>query len=138
MPNTTFLRLLKEKDKAGALAGEVAALRKGEASGRRFEVAPAAFAKVPTAPFAYWVSERICDLFVTLPPFEGDGRTVKQGLATADDFRFVRAWWEAPAAAILDGRNGPDWHEDLESQAWCRRRTREGKRWAPFAKYWIP
>lgn len=24
----------------------------------------------------------------------GDGCTVKQGFATADDFRFVRAWWE--------------------------------------------
>lgn len=131
---TTFLRLLRERDKAGALAAEVAALKAGEASGRRFEVEPAAFAKVPTAPFAYWVSERIRELFVTLPPFEGDGRTVKQGLATADDFRFVRAWWEVPAARILDGRNGPEWRDDLAaSQAWFRRRTHE-KRWAPFAK----
>jgi hypothetical protein len=81
------------------------------------------------------VSERIRRLFVELPPFESEGRTVRQGLATADDFRFVRAWWEVAPECVLDGANGPDWHEELAAfQAWCRQRTFEGKRWVPFAK----
>jgi len=134
MTAATFLRLLKEDDKGSALAEEVRAARQGSPTERRFGVEPEAFRKVPTTPFAYWVSERIRDLFVTLPPFEGDGRTVKVGLQTSDDFRFVRAWWEVRASRILDGRNGPDWRADLESfQSWCRHRTHQ-KRWAPFAK----
>ncbi len=132
---TTFFRLLKEADKAAVLAEEVRAVREGRESGRRFEVDPRSFGQVPTSPFAYWVSERVRRLFRELPPFEGEGRTVKQGLATADDFRFVRCWWEVPPERILDGQHGPDWREDLEAfQAWCRRRTFEGKRWVPFAK----
>jgi len=43
---------------------------------------------------------------------------VKQGLATADDFRFVRAWWEISPPTVGRG---------------CEE-TVQGKRWAPFAK----
>ena len=82
---TTFFRLLKETDKAAALEAEVRAVREGRESGRRFEVDPRSFGQVPTSPFAYWVSERVRRLFKELPPFEGEGRTVKQGLASADE-----------------------------------------------------
>ena len=59
-----------------------------------FDVAPESFRIIPGAPFAYWVSASLRNLFRNFPSFEGDGRTMRQGLATADDFRFVRAWWE--------------------------------------------
>jgi len=136
MSTASFLRLLRHEDKAEAMAAAIAALREGRALPPvLYTVDPASFRQVPGSPFAYWVSERIRRLFVELPPFEGEGRTVKQGLATADDFRFVRAWWEVAPQKILDGAQGPDWREDLATfQAWCRRRTFEGKRWVPFAK----
>lgn len=92
-----FLRLLAEADKAQALAEVCARLRQGESDARAFEVAPEAFDAVPGKPFAYWVSDAVRETFRRLPPFESEGRTVKQGLATADDFRFVRAWWEVGA-----------------------------------------
>ena len=131
-----FLRLLSAEDKGTALLQAVSNLRAGQADARLIhEVDPAAFAQVPGSPFAYWVSDRIRRLFTELPPFEGEGRTVRVGLQTSDDFRFVRAWWEVPAERILDAANGPDWREDLPAfQAWCRQRTFEGKRWAAFAK----
>jgi hypothetical protein len=94
---TTFLRLLAEPDKAAALQSACQALRQGAHDARLFEVAPDAFDAVPGKPFAYWVSEAVRQTFQRLPRFESDGRTVKQGLATADDFRFVRAWWEVSA-----------------------------------------
>lgn len=103
MTPTLFLRLLQDDDKGLALERQIAALGEGRADPDVYAVNPASFRQVPNTPFCYWVSERICRLFQELPPFEGEGRTVKQGLATADDFRFVRAWWEVPAAAILDG-----------------------------------
>ncbi len=98
---TTFLRLLAEADKARALQTSCTALRQGENDPRNFEVAPETFDAVPGKPFAYWVSEAVRGLFRQLAPFEGAERTAKQGLATADDFRFVRAWWESSGLGWL-------------------------------------
>lgn len=147
MKETLFIRLLHHEDKGAALAGRIAALREGGAADDVYAVDPESFRQVPNTPFCYWVSERIRRLFKELPPFESEGRTVKQGLATADDFRFVRAWWEVPAERILDGgrwsvvsgqeKTGEQkWTEERirEFQAWCRKRTYEGRRWVPFAK----
>src|SRR5690606_6835246 len=108
---TVFLRVLEPSvdEKDGALLTSIRALRMASADSATFDVAPEAFQKVPGSPFAYWTSETIRSVFVTNAPFEADGRTVKQGLATADDFRFVRAWWEV-------------------AEAQC------GSRWFPFAK----
>lgn len=89
-----FLRLLGEADKSDALLTACKALRKGEEDLRNFEVAPGSFDAVPGKPFAYWVSDEIREIFRRLPPFEGDGRTVRVGLQTSDDFRFLRDWWE--------------------------------------------
>ena len=98
---TTFLRLLTDKDKASNLLGICTALRTGETDTRVFDVEPESFRAVPGAPFAYWVSEAVRQVFKRLPAFECDDRTARQGLATAEDFRFVRTWWEQP---------GDGWH----------------------------
>ena len=105
---TVFFRALDAEDKASAI---LAAIRDQTrtANSRRFDVDPGAFSSVPRSPFAYWVNDRFRDLFGELRQFEADGRTVKQGLATADDFRFVRAWWSVP-------QSEPE------------------RRWVPFAK----
>jgi hypothetical protein len=105
---TVFLRALEElHDKQSVL--RVAIHEPEAARGRqRFEVVPQSFASVPGSPLAYWVSDRLRGLFKALPAFESEGRSARQGLATADDFRFVRAWWEV-------------------------RREQFG-RWSPFAK----
>ena len=49
------------------------------------------FKKIPGAPIAYWVSERVYDLFtLTL----GDVCDVKKGNDTGNNDRYVRCWWE--------------------------------------------
>lgn len=90
-----FLRLLSETDKAQALLTTCKRMRQGEVEPRYFEVAPQSFDAVPGKPFAYWVSEAVRGVFCKLPAFEYSDRTARQGLATAEDFRFVRCWWEA-------------------------------------------
>jgi hypothetical protein len=123
-----FFRLLSHEDKGVALAEAVAAVREGRGvASVTYESGPASFSQIPGSPFAYWVSDSIRRLFKELPPFESEGRTVKQGLATADDFRFVRAWWEVPPEMIVTGTQMTVPTEFL-------RQTLEGKRWAPFAK----
>ena len=92
-----FLRLLAEEDKAAALTSVCTKFRQGEAAPYSFTVAPEAFDAVPGKPFAYWVSEGVRQTYQRLPQFEAGGRTVRVGLQTSDDFRFVRGWWEASA-----------------------------------------
>lgn len=93
---TIFFRLLAADDKAAALAEALDAGNAGQSHPALFTADPRSFAQVPGSPFAYWVGERIRECFVKLPAFEDERRTVKQGLVTADDFRFVRTKWEVP------------------------------------------
>lgn len=94
---TTFLRLLAEDDKTSALHALCARFRQNQPDARLFDLAPHAFDAVPGKPFAYWVSDAVRQTFQRLQPFESEGRTVRVGLQTSDDFRFVRAWWEIGA-----------------------------------------
>lgn len=105
---SVFLRLLEAEDKAIALRQTIQAPETSLGQ-TRFEVDSESFAGVPRSPFAYWVSDALRALFTQLPRFESEGRTAKQGLATADDFRFVRLASEVPTASV-------------------------GERWFPFAK----
>lgn len=114
----TFLRLLKDTDRATALAEVARAAREGKADGRVYRVAPEELEEIPGAPLAYWVAPSIRRLFSDLPPLEGNGAEVRVGLQTSDDFRFVRAFWEVDPARIARS------HEE----------TFRGRRWVPFAK----
>jgi hypothetical protein len=93
-----FLRLLDENDKSSALHEVSQRLRSGNHDARVFEVPPSVFDTVPGSPFSYWVNPAIRQTFERMPAFESDVRTARQGLATAEDFRFVRTWWEEPGS----------------------------------------
>lgn len=128
MSEALFLRVLDAADKEGTLRSIIDQVAKGApCSDTAYTADPSDFSDIPGSPFAYWASEDIRRLFKTLPPFEGNGRTVKQGLATADDFRFVRAWWEVDPEKVLTGTAETTPEE-------FRRATFEGKKWVPFAK----
>lgn len=91
---TIFLRLMKEQDKQRALLSAICASRAGLSDEHVFQTDPADFKIIPGAPFAYWVNDSIRSAFLRFPKFESNGRTAKQGLASADDGRFLRVWWE--------------------------------------------
>ncbi|MER8650967.1 hypothetical protein [Mesorhizobium sp. M0586] len=91
---TIFVRLLDvASEKKGAVLLESLRTR----DDRVVDVSPSEFGRIPGAPFAYWASTAIRQSFEKFPPLGSSGRTARQGLATADDFRFVRAWWEVEA-----------------------------------------
>ena len=54
-------------------------------------------ASLAGSPLAYWISKRLITHLARLRSLEGNGASVRQGVATADEFRFSRAWWEAPS-----------------------------------------
>ena len=96
---TVFIRVIEAdvEDKAAVLRE---AIRSPEFDVRsRFDVDPATFGVIPKSPFAYWTSNALRDVFSEFPAFASEGRIAKQGLATTDDFRFVRLATEVPPNA---------------------------------------
>jgi hypothetical protein len=51
------------------------------------------FEKIPSSPIAYWVSDKITNVFIKSQPFLNYGKGVK-GLDTGDDNYFLKQWWE--------------------------------------------
>lgn len=94
----TFIRLLVEEDKPGAL------LASCQAPSQKVYVSdPRRFDQLPGAPFVYWVPAEITGKLAGYPTFDPAAGEVRQGLSTADDFRFVRAFWEVPSGSITGG-----------------------------------
>lgn len=76
------------------MAQAVLSARSDTADPRCYWSPTASFQQVPAAPFAYWAGGRVLSAFSQFPGFECESRIARQGLATADDFRFVRLWTE--------------------------------------------
>ena len=51
------------------------------------------FSKVPGSPVAYWVNENVAKAFDTGKTLSSVART-RQGLASSDNNRFLKLWWE--------------------------------------------
>lgn len=91
---TIFIRSIAAADKKEDLSSAVIAVRSGSEKGSVYTVNSDVFSELPGSPFAYWASRNVRSCFAKYESFESDRRAVKQGLATADDFRFVRLQWE--------------------------------------------
>ena len=109
-----FLRLL-----SGDEYGKNQALR--ERRGKYEGAIQTDFKKIPGCPIVYWISDRFRNVF-----WEGTalGELVdaRQGLATANNDRFLRRWWEVDLGRIGFGMK--DRSEALRS----------GKKWFPYNK----
>jgi Eco57I restriction-modification methylase len=114
----SFIRLVKEVDRETALSRVARELRATGSSSLCESVVLDELQKIPRAPVAYWIAPSIRALFASLPALQPAAGEVRVGLKTSDDFRFVRALWEVPPTKIA--RSSSD--------------SKEGKRWAPFAK----
>lgn len=51
------------------------------------------FKQIPGTPIAYWASDSVCMDFSQMSPLSDVARP-RQGLATGDNNRFLREWWE--------------------------------------------
>ncbi|MDP3114747.1 MAG: BREX-1 system adenine-specific DNA-methyltransferase PglX [Candidatus Cloacimonadaceae bacterium] len=86
-----------------------------------YHCATSDFAKIPGVPIAYWLSAKVKEIFVSSKPL-GDIASPRQGLATADNDRFLRQWFEPSLNRIGFSMNS-------------RQEAREsGKKWFPCNK----
>ena len=79
------------------------------------------FKKIPGSPVAYWVSEKVLEIFESSPSM-GSVADARQGLATADNNRFLRLWQEVDIQKIGFGMESR--HQAQSSH----------KKWFPYNK----
>lgn len=79
------------------------------------------FKKIPGSPIAYWVSEKVRDIFANNPKL-GDVTPVKQGMASGNNDVFLRLWSEINIHLFKDDA-------DSISEA-----HKSFKKWFPFNK----
>lgn len=72
---------------------------------RRASVSASDFEKIPGSPIAYWVSEQIRSLFNEGPELDALA-PCRQGVATADNDRFLRLWHEVSISKLGIGYPG--------------------------------
>ena len=58
-----------------------------------YESQPNNFKKIPGSPIAYWLSEKLCDVFQNNPPLSDFAQT-RKGLVTGCNKNYVRNWFE--------------------------------------------
>ena len=93
----TFLRVVEaEVDaKSSALLSKI----EGKDQAGIYISATEEFDLIPQAPFAYWVDRHAIELFSKNSTLSSLGISCKQGVITADDFRFLRLRWEVPSGS---------------------------------------
>jgi hypothetical protein len=94
-----FIRLLQTDNKGRALAEGALGTKKSQF----FYANPYSFRKIPGSPLSYWVSEKVHNLWVKLPSIAKCGLKVQHGMATKNDFRFLRLVFEV-SPRLLNNR----------------------------------
>lgn len=104
--NSVFFRVLKDVHKCSALGQLVDSFQSNSADLRETFLATAsAFRSLPENRISYWASRSIRSAFSRFRPLEGNFGYARQGLITADNFRFLRLAYEVPAGGIALSRD---------------------------------
>ena len=90
-------------------------------NGRFSIVSQDKFRRIPGTPIGYWVGKATIDAFDEGEPI-GDALTFKQGMATSNNERFLRQWYEVSQLGVDATCNTP---ENLRSSV---------KKWFPYSK----
>jgi hypothetical protein len=121
--NGVYFRLVKEPDaEAKRLSFEQSLERRkhGQADPSIYEYRQSDFAAIPGSPWVYWITPSLRQLFVL--PKLGEIAKPRQGLATGDNARFLRYWWEVGIALA---------NRQCDS---ISKTKNNGNRWYPYMK----
>ena len=73
---------------------------------------PDDFKKIPGSPVAYWVKDKIRGTFKKFPILKKEGDT-RQGMATSDNNRFLRMWYEVNRLDLISNCSSSQDAKDL-------------------------
>lgn len=106
---------LQEKFKKGTLAAAFADLCEGRGNARVYHLPQDKLRQIKSWPFIYWISDYFRTKFTENQSLD-DLIDIRQGIATGDNNRFVRFWWETDKS---------DWSEFHPSDL---------KKWVTYSK----
>ncbi len=86
-----------------------------------YEASADDFGKIPHSPAAYWISDRVREIYGKYPAL-GSISAPRKGNSTSDNDRFLRLWYEVDMA-----------HINIGSRCIVREKTLD-KRWFPYNK----
>ena len=132
-------RAIADADRQQALETCLNATEAGEPDQRLFLAHQRTFDLLPNAPFVYWIDAATIRQFDTGLEFEPDVGSVRQGLATGDDTRFVRTTWEVrfeDTVFCYYPSNGDLFcsFDDPVVRTYLKRREKGSPRWAFHVK----
>ncbi len=119
-----YIRLVNEPNAAAKQSAYERAARQlqhGKTDPAVFYYTQKDFDAIPGAPWVYYITPGIRNLFRSLPKL-GDIAPPKHGMSTGDNNRFLRFWWEIPLKAM--NSTSLNIQESFNSQA----------RWFPYMK----
>ncbi len=136
---SNVIRAISEGNRQLTLDGCALNYRTGQKDPRIFTAEKKTFDLLPDSPFVYWVNAETVKQFECKEHFEPDVGTVRVGLQTGDDPRFVRTVWEvAPKDTQFCYYPSNDdafcSFDDPIVQDYFRRRHEGNSRWAFHVK----
>lgn len=133
-PEAVFVRSLLPEDKQAHVLERLSLLTAGTSDDSIFVIRPDAFSVLEGSPHCYWIAPATLKKLALLPVLEGNVGTVRVGLQTSDDFRFLRLIWEVPASLITPSPAIPSDLSGAALRAECLKELSSGKRWAFYSK----
>jgi predicted RNA methylase len=128
---TPFIRLLTEQNKNEILQKELASIRNGDVGGSTFYILQRQLGILEGSPFVYWISEAIAKSLSSFDVIDPSYASIRVGLQTGADFRFLRTWWEVDPKTVVTIDEDID-EGDLGEN--CKRETFNGKSWCFYSK----
>ena len=93
---SVFIRALDATEKDRRLSNALESGMDNAKEGTVFIQQSEFFQDIPGKRLAYWITPSFARPFTSFPPLEGHKGLARQGLASADNFRFLRLAWEVP------------------------------------------
>lgn len=125
-----FFRELNRADKDSGLLESICLLKSGCDGDNFFRRRVEQFSVFDDMPYVYWINDSIARKIASHLAIEPSECSIRVGLQTGDDFRFLRLWWEVNSDQVVI----PTIKHDVEQL--CRQAVElsEGKKWAWYSK----
>ncbi|GFH62753.1 MAG: BREX-1 system adenine-specific DNA-methyltransferase [Candidatus Desulfovibrio kirbyi] len=130
--DSIFFRLLTDDDKESELQRLTNDCIHGNISAKIFLINTKQFSLLNGIPYAYWVSQDTIQTIGTHHRIEGNMASIRVGLQTGDNFRFLRCLWEIPPYTQVPSAMQYNARQEIRHQ--CLIELSTDKKWVPFSK----
>lgn len=128
--STFFIRKLLDSDKEREVEASTKDLCTGTPNTSNYLADQEYFKKIKTAPVCYWIGKSTINKLAMFDSIENQAASIRVGLQTGDDFRFLRLAWEVPENSKYQGFSNPGADSILSARA----AQKENKRWSFYSK----